>query len=81
MNLNARLPRWLTAIAMVVCGTAFAQTKEVTFAHQDMLVPLRTVTESGEIEKATGYKINWRQFESRRQGDPPRWPRATCRSA
>ena len=62
MNLNARLPRWLTAIAMVVCGTAFAQTKEVTFAHQDMLVPLRTVMESGEIEKATGYKINWRMF-------------------
>ena len=62
MNLNARLPRWLTAIAMVVCGTAFAQTKEVTFAHQDMLVPLRTVMESGELEKATGYKINWRMF-------------------
>jgi len=41
---------------------AFAQTKEVTFAHQDMLVPLRTVMESGELEKATGYKINWRMF-------------------
>ena len=27
-----------------------------------MLVPLRTVMESGEIEKATGYKINWRMF-------------------
>ena len=39
-----------------------AQTKEVTFAHQDMLVPLRTVMESGELEKATGYKINWRMF-------------------
>jgi len=44
------------------CGGAFAQTKEVTFAHQDMLVPLRTVMESGELEKATGYKINWRMF-------------------
>ena len=47
---------------MVVCGTAFAQKKEVTFAHQDMLVPLRLVMESGEVEKATGYKINWRMF-------------------
>jgi taurine transport system substrate-binding protein len=36
--------------------------KEVTFAHQDMLVPLRTVMESGELERATGYKINWRMF-------------------
>ena len=34
----------------------------MTFAHQDMLVPLRTVMESGELEKATGYKINWRMF-------------------
>jgi len=43
-------------------GGAFAQAKEVTFAHQDMLVPLRTVMESGELEKVTGYKINWRMF-------------------
>ncbi|GAP35778.1 taurine ABC transporter substrate-binding protein [Piscinibacter sakaiensis] len=44
-------------------GLAAAQArKEVTFAHQDMLVPLRLVMESGEVEKATGYKINWRMF-------------------
>ena len=29
-----------------------------------MLVPRRTVMESGELEKATGYKINWRMFGS-----------------
>jgi taurine transport system substrate-binding protein len=27
-----------------------------------MLVPMRTIMESGELEKATGYKINWRMF-------------------
>lgn len=43
-------------------GGAFAQRKEVTIAHQDMLVPLRLVMESGELEKATGYKVNWRMF-------------------
>lgn len=49
--------------SLVLCGLAHAQAaKEVTFAHQDMLVPLRTVMESGELEKATGYKINWRMF-------------------
>jgi taurine transport system substrate-binding protein len=54
----------LTLAAMVLCAPApaLAQTKEVTFAHQDMLVPLRTVMESGELEKATGYKIHWRMF-------------------
>jgi taurine transport system substrate-binding protein len=52
----------VAAIAWVTGSTAFAQTKELTFAHQDMLVPLRLVMESGEVEKATGYKINWRMF-------------------
>ena len=50
------------AAALVLAAGAQAQTKEVTFAHQDMLVPLRLVMESGEVEKATGYKINWRMF-------------------
>jgi taurine transport system substrate-binding protein len=56
---------WLAAAAVTMAanGGAFAQAKkEVTFAHQDMLVPLRVVMESGELEKATGYKINWRMF-------------------
>jgi taurine transport system substrate-binding protein len=61
MTLNKSLVVAAAAAWMVV-GTAFAQTKEVTFAHQDMLVPLRLVMESGEVEKATGYKINWRMF-------------------
>ncbi len=63
-------PRWsrllagsMVAASLVFAGSAMAQAKkEVTFAHQDMLVPLRTVMESGELEKATGYKINWRMF-------------------
>ena len=45
-----------------VSGLASAQQKTVTFANQDMLVPLRLVMESGEIEKETGSKINWRMF-------------------
>jgi taurine transport system substrate-binding protein len=57
------LTGWIAALSLALCGTAFAQAKkEVTFAHQDMLVPLRAVMESGELEKATGYKINWRMF-------------------
>ena len=51
--------------AMLVLGlgaAAAAQTKEVTFAHQDMLDPYRVLIDSKAIEKATGYKINWRKF-------------------
>ena len=61
--LKSPLTRWVAALSLALCAPAFAQAKkEVTFAHQDMLVPLRTVMESGELEKATGYKINWRMF-------------------
>ena len=43
-------------------GAALAQTKEVTFAHQDMVVPFRVAQAAGAIEEATGYKINWKLF-------------------
>ena len=64
--MRSKTLRTLGAIAAVTgllsFGAAHAQEKTVTFAHQDMLVPLRLVLESGEVEKATGYKINWRMF-------------------
>jgi taurine transport system substrate-binding protein len=62
MNLKTFLSPLLAALTMSIAGQALAQDKTVTFAHQDMLVPLRLVMESGEVEKATGYKINWRMF-------------------
>ena len=48
-------------LALAVALPAWAQ-KTVTFAYQDMMNPFRWVQQTGEIEKATGYKINWRQF-------------------
>lgn len=62
MTIRKHLPKWFAVVGLALATNVFAQTKEVTFAHQDMLVPLRTVMESGELEKATGYKINWRMF-------------------
>ena len=54
------------AVGLVVALTAAAASaqarKEVTFAHQDMVVPFRVLIDSQEMEKATGYKINWRKF-------------------
>jgi taurine transport system substrate-binding protein len=49
------------ALALAASLPAWAQ-KTVTFAYQDMMNPFRWVQQTGEIEKATGYKINWRQF-------------------
>ena len=62
MKLHKRQLLALAAGLSLWGGAALAQQKEVTFAHQDMLVPFQAVIESGELEKATGYKINWRMF-------------------
>ncbi len=64
MSSPLRTRRQALAAALLTFSTvaAWSQTKEVTFAYQDMLVPLRTVIESGELEKTTGYKITWHQF-------------------
>ena len=55
--------KWLAgaALAVIAAVPAWAQ-KTVTFAYQDMVIPFRWVQAQGELEKATGYKINWRQF-------------------
>jgi taurine transport system substrate-binding protein len=64
MTIGQHMRFRLTALfAVMLAGAAHAQAKkEVTFAHQDMVVPFRAVIDSGELEKATGYKISWRKF-------------------
>jgi taurine transport system substrate-binding protein len=52
----------LTAVALAFGATAGWAQKTVTFAYQDMMNPWRWVQQTGEIEKATGFKINYRQF-------------------
>lgn len=48
-------------VGSIVTAPAWAQ-KTVTFAYQDMMNPWRWVQQSQAVEKATGFKINWRQF-------------------
>ena len=50
------------AAALPWARSAGAQAKEVTIAHQDMMVPWRYAHVTKELEKATGYKINYRKF-------------------
>jgi taurine transport system substrate-binding protein len=61
--MQKQFSKWLAgaALAVIAAMPAWAQ-KTVTFAYQDMVIPFRWVQAQGEIEKATGYKINWRQF-------------------
>jgi taurine transport system substrate-binding protein len=49
-------------VLALAAGAAFAQQKEVTIAYQDMLDPYRVSQEAKDLEKTTGYKINWKQF-------------------
>ena len=56
---------WLLALLVAPAlglSSALAQTKQVTFAHQDMIVPFRVLMAAGEIEKSTGYKVSWKMF-------------------
>lgn len=50
------------SLGVIAAAPAFAQTKEVTIGYQDMVVPYRIAQEAKELEKATGYKVNWKQF-------------------
>jgi taurine transport system substrate-binding protein len=48
-------------VMLLGAANAMAQ-KSVTIAHQDMVVPYRTAIAAKELEKATGWTINWRMF-------------------
>lgn len=50
-------------LAMGLAATgAFAADKEVTFVHQDMIVPFHALVGTGKLEEETGYKINWKRI-------------------
>ncbi|KVG36821.1 taurine ABC transporter substrate-binding protein [Burkholderia ubonensis] len=55
----------LTALAaFAASGAAHAESREVVIAYQDMVVPWRYAQASGEVEKATGYKVTFRKLDS-----------------
>src|SRR5208282_6859657 len=45
-------------------GQSYAQTKHVAIGCQQINGPLLVAIANGDFEKATGYKIDWRQYES-----------------
>lgn len=50
------------AAAATLAAPALAQAREVTIAHQYMVVPFRAAMAAQEVERATGYRVNWRMF-------------------
>lgn len=54
------------ALAWASLGSlpAHAQDKEITIAYQQIVDPWLVAIANHSFEKATGYKIHWRQFES-----------------
>ncbi|WP_333839347.1 taurine ABC transporter substrate-binding protein [Pelomicrobium sp.] len=67
-----RIKSWARNICGVVLaaglllgpGGSWAQQKQVTIAYQLIVGPLLVGIADGRFEKATGYKIRWRQFDS-----------------
>jgi len=53
---------WFIGLALAFASSAALAQKEVTIAYQDMLDPYRASQEAKDLEKTTGYKINWKQF-------------------
>ena len=65
------MKRFFTTIALIVAfsmvlgiGSSLAAEKEVTIGYQLVYNPWKTSIVDGTFEKETGYKINWRKFDS-----------------
>jgi len=55
----------IVALSMVLgLGSSIAADKEVTIGYQLVFNPACSAILDGTFEKATGYKINWRKFDS-----------------
>ena len=54
----------LASLALLMLGAGIAQAQEVTIGYQLVYNPWKVAIANGDFEKATGYTINWRKFDS-----------------
>lgn len=54
----------LVMAVVFMVSAAHAQEKEVTIGYQLIFNPWKVAMVEGEVEKETGYKVNWRKFDS-----------------
>jgi taurine transport system substrate-binding protein len=52
----------IALVNLVWADHVAAQSREVSIAYQDMIVPFRAAQGAGNVETETGYKINWKPF-------------------
>lgn len=62
--MKSLLKTMMACAALLIAGTAMAQSKEVVIAYQDMVVPWRYAQDAQAIEKQTGYKVTFRKLAS-----------------
>ncbi|AMP00318.1 taurine ABC transporter, periplasmic binding protein [Collimonas arenae] len=64
-NIFRRLPA-VAAVSLValLSGHASAADKEVNIAYQTVVEPAKVAQADGDYEKASGWKINWKKFDS-----------------
>lgn len=43
---------------------ALAQSRTVTIGYQDLLVPMKMIMESADLERTTGYRIVWKMYDT-----------------
>lgn len=56
--------RHLMALASSIALPALAQTRTVTIGYQNLLVPMKLLVESAELERSTGYRVQWRMYDT-----------------
>jgi taurine transport system substrate-binding protein len=54
----------IMVLALCLTGSVLAADKEVTIGYQLIYNPWKVAIVDGAFEKATGYKINWKKFDS-----------------
>jgi len=64
-NIFKRLPA-VAAVSLLalLSGQASAADKEVNIAYQTVVEPAKVAQADGDYEKASGWKINWKKFDS-----------------
>lgn len=56
--------RHLMALAACIALPALAQTRTVTIGYLDTLVPMKQLVEGAELERSTGYRVQWRMYDT-----------------
>ncbi|MFJ2986753.1 taurine ABC transporter substrate-binding protein [Collimonas sp. NPDC087041] len=64
-NIFKRLPAVAAVLLLaLLSGQASAADKEVNIAYQTVVEPAKVAQADGDYEKASGWKINWKKFDS-----------------